>query len=523
MFQRVHQAWATWPGRLIILSTLLVLVGLCLAYRYPTTAWVGLGLAGVGGLTLLVVFRQAWTTWPGRLIILSTLLVVGGLWLAYRDPNATWVGLGLAGVGGLTLLIGCLIVFPSAFAGPAPQVRDTSRLQLENEIRTTLLQALLGVVVLLGAVSGWQQFVGTSQELKISRNTQITEQLSTATGQLGSAEVEVRLGAIYTLDRLLRTAEGPDGQHDSFTVYNLLADYIKARSPWPVRPPDEDEQRRRIDRYLPLEIQSLRKRSPDVQLALTVVGHREKQKRLPHGLEFTPFLTDTDLRGVTLSGLELKSADLRGAQLDYVDTRVPVKEGVQTKQTDLSGADLRDASLRCANLEGTDLTGAKLQRADLRDAILTGYEDNQHPATLTEAKLTDARYNSQTQWPDDFILPATMKKDDTTLAIQGEEVLRVKDAVLEPNSETGKTVVTGGMVVERNGEPLKPPQPVTKAELLSCNGQKINNRMYRPGMVKCPPRADTQCEAVEEAVSRKSVIEQLLQELQSAAKPAKRG
>jgi hypothetical protein len=128
---------------------------------------------------------QKWATWP-KLIVLSTLLVVFGLWLAYRYSTAAWVGLGFAGLGGLALLVGCLTVFPHVFAGgPAKEPRDTQRLQLENDIRTTLLQALLGVLVLLGAVSGWQQFVGTSQELKISRNTQITEQLSAATEQLG--------------------------------------------------------------------------------------------------------------------------------------------------------------------------------------------------------------------------------------------------------------------------------------------------------------------------------------------------
>jgi DNA-binding transcriptional regulator YiaG len=205
--------------------------------------------------------RRAWAARPGTFIflLLSLLAVVSGLLWASFASTWTLAGLVLAGLGGLLLLVGCLIVFPPLFAGPT-RVRTHQRLLLENEIRTTLLQALLGMVVLLGAVSGWQQFMGTSQELKISRNTQITEQLSAATDQLGADEVEVRLGAIYTLERLLRTAEGPEGEEDSLTVYKLLAGYIKARSPWPARPLDEDEQRRRVDRYMPLEIESLRKR-----------------------------------------------------------------------------------------------------------------------------------------------------------------------------------------------------------------------------------------------------------------------
>ena len=460
---------------------------------------------------------RAWVARPGYLIVLSLLLVAIGLGVASGFPKWALAGLGLAGLGGVVLLVGCLIVFPPVFAGPVKE-RDHNRLVLENEIRTTLLQALLGVVVLLGAVSGWQQFMGTSEELKISRNTQITEQLSAATAQLGGDEVEVRLGAIYTLERLLRTAEGRDGEEDRLTVYKLLAGYIKARSPWPARPLDEDEQRRRVDRYMPLEIESLRKRAPDVQLALEVVGRREKQ--LPPGLGFTPFLGDTDLRGAMLSGLRLKEADLRGAQLDYANARMPADR--EDEQTDLSGADLRDASLRCAHLEGTDLTDANLQKADLRDAVLKGFKRDSEvrllPATLTDADLTGAVYNLGTKWPDEFEPPYHMMRfDDTTLAIRGEEVLAVKGGSLAPNTETGKTVVKDGMAVERNGKSLRQPEPVTEAEVLPCDGQELNHRLYRPGMVKCPPIADSQCEAArEEAVSPKSVAEQFLEELRTA-------
>jgi hypothetical protein len=452
-------------------------------------------------------------------IVLSTALVAIGLGLAYAYlwPAKAGIGLVLAGLGGLALLIGCLILFPPLFAGDPTQQPDTERLQLENDIRTTLLQALVGLVVLLGAVSAWQQLVGTSQELKISRNTQITEQLSAATEQLGGDAVEVRLGAIHTLNRLLRTAEGPDGQHDSLTVYNLLAGYIKARSPWPARPLDEDEQRRRVDRYLPLEIESLLKRAPDVQLALAIVGHREKRLP-PSNADFAAFLADTDLRGATLSGLRLRGADLRGAQLDFAVARVAASK---EEQTDLSEADLRGASLRCAHLEGTDLRGAKLQKADLRDAILIGDEKNLRHAILEGAELDGALVNGGTQWPAGFPVPwEKLTLDDMTIAVRGEEVLTVKGGVVDQNTEPGKSVVRSGMVVERNGKSLGDhAESIAEAEALPCDGREINHKLYRPGMVNCPPIADKQCSAArEQAVSRRSVVEQFLEALRSAAK-----
>jgi hypothetical protein len=169
---------------------------------------------------------------------------------------------------------------------------------------------------------------------------------------------------------------------------------------------------------------------------------------------------------------------------------------------------------------GTDLTGAKLQGADLRDAVLAGYKDLLRPATLTRDQLAGAVYNGRTQWPADFRPPFdTMKWDDTTIAIRGTQVLTVKGGSLADVTETRKTVVRAGMAVERNGKPLgNHPEPVAEAEVLPCDGRQIGLRLYRPGMTRCPPIADTQCRAArEEAVSRKSVAEQLLEELGTAA------
>src|SRR6266487_751692 len=167
---------------------------------------------------------------PGRLLFVAICLIfVGVVWSKLGPPRFVWLGLLLGVLGGFLLLYGCVAIFPRSVSDKYRY--DTSgRLTLENAIRSTFLQALLGAIVLIGAASTWQQLLGTSQEIKISRNTQITEQFSKASEDLGSDKVEVRLGAIYTLQRLTRTAEGEEGKQDSLTVYQLLAGYIKARS-----------------------------------------------------------------------------------------------------------------------------------------------------------------------------------------------------------------------------------------------------------------------------------------------------
>jgi len=78
------------------------------------------------------------------------------------------------------------------------------------------------------------------------------------------------------------------------------------------------------------------------------------------------------LGGVGLSGLDLRDADLRSANLSYADLR---------------GADLSDAILRGADLRYADLRGAKLRSANVRDADLGS-------ANLTGADLADANLTS---------------------------------------------------------------------------------------------------------------------------------
>ena len=80
-----------------------------------------------------------------------------------------------------------------------------------------------------------------------------------------------------------------------------------------------------------------------------------------------------DLRGATLSGVNLRRTDLRWAHLN---------------QANLSGADLRRADLGMATLNKADLTEADLGECDLHEAQLS--EANLGKAKLGKADLTGA-------------------------------------------------------------------------------------------------------------------------------------
>jgi hypothetical protein len=94
-----------------------------------------------------------------------------------------------------------------------------------------------------------------------------------------------------------------------------------------------------------------------------------------------PDLRSANLRGADLCGADLRSANLRGADLC----------GADLLGANLCGANLRSANLRGADLCGADLLGANLRSANLRSANLRG-------ADLCGADLLGANLRSAIDW-----------------------------------------------------------------------------------------------------------------------------
>jgi len=126
-------------------------------------------------------------------------------------------------------------------------------------------------------------------------------------------------------------------------------------------------------------------------------------------------LNGADLNGADLRSVDLNGADLSGAQLITADlsfsrlfdahlyyTRLSYARlngaylngahlgDAQLIRADLSGADLSDANLFGAHLNGAHLINAHLFGADLSNAHLDGTD------------LRGANYNDATRWPDGF-------------------------------------------------------------------------------------------------------------------------
>ncbi len=89
--------------------------------------------------------------------------------------------------------------------------------------------------------------------------------------------------------------------------------------------------------------------------------------------------------------LDLRNADLRGANLRYIDF-----QGANLFNADLRGANLNGSNLREANLNGAKLNGANLQGTSLHKALIIGgcfIEANLSGADLRDTSLDVATFS----------------------------------------------------------------------------------------------------------------------------------
>lgn len=293
--------------------------------------------------------------------------------------------------------------------------RVPDRAKAINDIRTTLLQGLAGMALLVGAFFTWRQ-------LQVTRYGQLSNRFTAAVEQLGSPSVEVRIGAVFALERV-----AVDSRDDRATVAEVLCLFAQRNAlatPLDARPIPRDIAHSHEVALAHAGDSLLVVRSPDVHAAVTVLGRAPR----PEGQELR--LQRVDLRRSMLDYANLADADLHYADLTNVHL-----QGANLQRVDLSGtwlvravlmkADLRQASLRSvllchARLDGTDLRatdlsnadltaavvdGARFEMADLRGAVLTG-------TNLAEATLTGAVADTTTVWPRGFdaaaagVLPA---------------------------------------------------------------------------------------------------------------------
>jgi len=251
---------------------------------------------------------------------------------------------------------------------------------IENENRVTLAQIIGGCALLAGLYF-------TYQNLRITEEGKLTDRFSKAVELIGNANLDVRIGGIYALERL-----AIDSKKDYRTILEILTAFIREKSRWNSATMED----------------SVNPPKADVQAAMTVVGKIHKR-----GSDSEPRL---DLIGVDFRRADLVQINFRGA--DLADAHF---EGADLRRADFQWANLKDAhfewtnwngegaDLREANLKQANLTKADLRKADLRDAVLISTD-------LTDADLTDAKnlHWNQVKFARNYEkakLPASLEKE----------------------------------------------------------------------------------------------------------------
>ncbi|MGW3866966.1 pentapeptide repeat-containing protein [Streptomyces sp. NPDC005047] len=336
----------------------------------------------------------------------------------YDGPVRRRIAAGLLAGAGLVMLGVLFVVLPGVvvdhdLAGASVAAQD--RLKAVNDVRTTLLQVVGGLIVLFGAYATWRQLRVSQDGLRATREGYVTDRFSRAVDQLGSDKLDVRIGGLHALWRIAEQST-----RDREAIISIQAAYLRTHLPWPPAGPESPAPNVPINDIAPLEI-----RTADAQVALTALGvlcQRREQSWVNlsvtdmrradcDGLWFPEVnfdracmeaaslyrvnLTQASLVSVNLRHADLTTGILRRARCVLADLRA-----AKLVETDLCDADFTETDLREANLRKATAQGAVFHRADLRMADLRGTDLS--TANLVEARLTGALASEYTRWPADF-------------------------------------------------------------------------------------------------------------------------
>ena len=234
---------------------------------------------------------------------------------------------------------------------------------------------LVAVGLILTAAANRDANKASLAQQRLTEQGQITERFGRAIDQLGSHKRDVRLGGIYSLERLMH-----DSQPDQSNIIEVLSAYVRdnthlsaaaalvgsTSAPAPSSPTDVHPK-------------------TDVAAALTVLGRRPDSASHRHVLLAKADITGASLPGANFTGADLRAADLTHAYLPKASLREASLRWAALTSANLTSADLTGAHLLYTDLTGANLTGANLTGANLTGANLTG-------ANLTGANLTRVRW-----------------------------------------------------------------------------------------------------------------------------------
>jgi len=205
------------------------------------------------------------------------------------------------------------------------------------------------------------------------------------TYEVTEPNIEVRIGAIYALERIAR-----DSLRDHIQIMEILCAYIRANAPAEGLDPaphydaaDPDQWEKDLDKWT----EALPTPRDDIQAALEVIGRRDPEQIAMERAATGPGRANgyvLDLRYTNLRRCDITQLNFDRARLENAYLEGAWLNGANLEGAWLYGAHLEGAWLYWAHLEGATIDGAYLEGATLDGAHLEG------------ARLDWARLNSAT-------------------------------------------------------------------------------------------------------------------------------
>ncbi|MEU4814892.1 pentapeptide repeat-containing protein [Micromonospora aurantiaca] len=223
----------------------------------------------------------------------------------------------------------------------------------------------------------------TRSQVRLQEQGQITDRFARAVEHLGAEQSNVRLGAIYSLERIMR-----DSPADQPTIIEVLCGFVRERSP------------NKATSYNPYDFSwksftegpwVRRFTATDIQAALTVLGRRN----IAHDDDTRIDLSGANLDGALLGG-QFQSADLKRSSLVKAHLQGWFANADFT-EADLAAAEARgsrmpEATFRHARLDQANFSHTHLQDVDMNTA--SGIGTNFGYADLTGADLQDVKMSA---------------------------------------------------------------------------------------------------------------------------------
>ena len=343
------------------------------------------------------------------LIVFGTLI---GLLITFLDFGSDEAKITAESFNKILLGIGAVLAVPFLI-WRTMIAQDQNKIAQENIHSTTMAKAI--------------EQLGAMKEEKITHGRVIPDgNPPPETVTNSKPNIEVRLGAIYLLEKLAR-----EHRDLHWPIMEILCAYVRGNAGPPKSPPSGivdiykiQRPRRTLKQRRALEEREKKLGRPrvDIQVALTVIGRRtvkqlewEKRFAVLNKRSYRLDLSNCHLANIVFSGLEFSQANLSGSSLENADLSEARFEGADLFKAHLEGVNLYNAHFEEAYFYGAHLEGAYLREAHLEGAALPWahvkgticYEAhlegaNLRLANLEGADLLEAHLEGSDLWQSDL-------------------------------------------------------------------------------------------------------------------------